>query len=274
MIKELTIAFENCESMTFNGNVIGEFEIRDIQTVIRRIASNSIDKYQIADTVFFELFAEGNTEYDPFGIEKERTTAFDRLQKYMDITSIEITYEDGTTDEIYVDYNTNGHCGLGADNVNQTVYLSRLGNIYVLISENKKIEYFVNLESIEDKETVDFRKDMYNIGDVKYEEQPLTVDNLPDFYRYVQLTEQYGKEKYEVNYIVAVRVPYVDKYGNNRWRFIYEPSCEQSFYTYVNPKWKYYSDKVSDFVEERHRRVGDGFTISELKEKYPLPPEK
>ena len=49
---------------------------------------------------------------------------------------------------------------LGAPNKNQKSYISDLGNLYVVISEKEQFEDVFNKEKINDKDVVNFHKEM------------------------------------------------------------------------------------------------------------------
>lgn len=97
--------------------ILGTFLIDNLHYSIQRIASNSIVKMTIADTIVIELFSEGDREYRPFGA-LEKTTIFERLQKYNDITQIIVHYEDQAEETCFVNWAE----GDDYENKNQMVY--------------------------------------------------------------------------------------------------------------------------------------------------------
>jgi hypothetical protein len=249
-LKQIEIGFENCETITISKNMIGRFSLDDIRPVIRRIACNAINKYWVAGEVQMEIFRCGNQKYKPFG-QLEEQDMLERLSEYKDITSIDILYEDGTTESYLVDYDEGEYEGcLGAENINEHIYISDLGNIYVVISKDKKIEDFFGNE-INDNKVVEFRKDMMDIGIEEPEEHDFANDNMPDPYRYVFLDD--GKHE-----ILAVLVD--DK--SNGWKIISESDDER-----IEPiRWKYPNEKLDRFLEEQNK--GKKLDIDILKATY------
>ena len=154
-IKSIEFVFENCESFNIDTNYFGAFLIDDIRYSIQRIACNSIVKMAIADTMVIELFSEGDREYRPFGA-LEKTTIFERLQKYNDITQVIIHYEDQTEETYFANWAEGDDC----ENKNQSVYRSDLGNLYIVINEEKDFATFFDTEYINDKDYIDFAKEM------------------------------------------------------------------------------------------------------------------
>ena len=154
-IKSIEFVFENCESFNIDANYFGAFLIDDIRYSIQRIACNSIVKMAIADTIVIELFSEGDREYRPFG-GLEKTTIFERLQKYNDITQIIVHYEDQTEEAYFTDWAKEND----GENKNQGICKSDLGNLYIIISEEKDFSTFFDTEDINDKDYIDFAKDV------------------------------------------------------------------------------------------------------------------
>lgn len=164
-LKTIEIGFENCESITISKNMIGEFNLDDTRPIIRRIACNSISKYWAAGEIQMELFRCKNQTYKPFG-QLEEQDMLERVSQYRDITSIDIIYEDGTTEFYLVDYDEGENEGcLGAENINEDLYVSELGNVYICISRcKKKVADYFDLNEINNAETVELRKKMMDIG--------------------------------------------------------------------------------------------------------------
>lgn len=152
-IKSIEFVFENCECFSIDAKYLGEFELSDIHQCIHRIASNCIAKMDCANTVAIEIFSEGNKEYSPFGVRDRDETLFDRFM-YHDITSIEIVYDDETSETYYVDYE--------GDEINeyQKNYMNNFGDMYIVISKDKGIFDFFDEDEINDEEIISFAKDM------------------------------------------------------------------------------------------------------------------
>ena len=155
-IKSIEFVLENCEGFNIDANYFGAFLIDDIRYSIQRIACNSIVKMAIADTIVIELFSEGDREYRPFGVLEKTTTLFERLQKYNDITQIIVHYEDQTEEAYFTDWAE----GDDYENKNQSVCKSDLGNLYIVINEEKDFSTFFDTEYMNDKDYIDFTKDV------------------------------------------------------------------------------------------------------------------
>lgn len=158
-VKKVEFIFENCESFEIESKYFGGFQVSDITTSVFRIACNSISKMTTAHTIAFEIFSEGNDQYNPFG-NSENTRKFDRIEAWRDITSIVLFYDDGTHESYYVDYDEEVEGALGAENLNQHTYLSALGNLYIVIAKGKDVFDFFDKEEIESEESINFSKTM------------------------------------------------------------------------------------------------------------------
>lgn len=156
-IKSIEFVFENCEAFEVEAKYFAGFQLEDIRTSIARIACNAISKFQTAYSVVIELFKEANVQYDGFG---ERAYKFNRIVEHHDITSLVIHYSDDTTESYFVDYDEGGKDGLGAPNINQKTYISKLGNLYIVIENGKKIFDFFDKDEINDDDNMDFMKSM------------------------------------------------------------------------------------------------------------------
>jgi hypothetical protein len=176
-LKYITFCLENCDRITIDGKYIGDFVVKDIKTEIRRIATNAIDRIDIADTFAIEIHKDANKERYPFGqIDKPnwKQMTFDRLVKYSDITSIEFELYDDYTDEmeegaVYCtecyDYWVNWTGDNDEINDAQSNYVSKDGHLYIVISADKTIEDFFDKEDIDDSDYIDFHFDMCDVGD-------------------------------------------------------------------------------------------------------------
>ena len=167
-LKEITFVFENCEYITIDGKYVGYFLVDDIKTSFARIACNYIGKQVSTDTFVIEIHKDANKERCPFGITAYKQMTFDRF-KENDITSIEFVLEKEVDEntmrtEKYKYYTT----WTGDDwqtNDAQSTYISKDGNLYVVIAKDKKVEDFFNLEEIDDSDYMNFYFDMNDVGD-------------------------------------------------------------------------------------------------------------
>lgn len=160
LIEKIDITFENCESITLPQKVLGECYLGDIKTEIYRVASNVISKVTYANEVALEIFfPEAEELGNKSPLFDKNDTIFDRLMRHNDITHITLTYDDNSIEEYCVNYIAE-NCNLGAQNLNQSTIVSQCGNIYIVISEIKDIKDYFNLETINDKELMNYDKSM------------------------------------------------------------------------------------------------------------------
>jgi len=253
-LKELVITFENCEDIVIPRNAIGEFSIDGIHTIVKRIASNSISEYTVADEIIMEIFKEGNQKYRPFGGLEENET-LTRLSEYKDITSITVKFTDQTEEIFWVCYDEGDKEGvLGAENINEDIYTSELGNIYIVISNKvKKVIDCFDLEHINNKDAIDFEKDMYGIGVEESEIVSLSDNELPDLYRYVYLFFQNDDQT------LAVRVEDLD----SGWKWICQ---DEDLKGKIPVFWKYPNKKINSFIMETEKN--GKMDIEEIKRKH------
>lgn len=156
-VKEIKIIFENCESFTLQPEDVGQFQLSGITPMIQRIGCNCVAEIQLVKHVEMELFKEANMYYHFW--DEEPRKKFDRLMNWNDITGITLTYDDDSKLELYVSYK-DAYDGLGADNLNQHVYESSLGNLYIVVDETKTIEDCFQMSLIENEDEMSFMRDM------------------------------------------------------------------------------------------------------------------
>ena len=140
MSKKLTILFENCEALDFTIDEIKHISLKNFnrhyEFMSGSVASHELDLNVVSD-VHITLKKSSNKEYNPFNCEKLKTTVFDRVSNFNDITSIELTKEDGISELFYVPYDEGNNVGVvGATNINQHSYMDGDGNLHIIISEN------------------------------------------------------------------------------------------------------------------------------------------
>ncbi len=172
-IKNLTLTFENRDSVTIDGKYIGDFLVDDLHTYFRRIACNSIDKISHADIIAIEIHKDANKDryqFDQTDCPDWKQKTFDRIADYNDITSIEFEMEENNVEEdampkiecyqYYVDWIGDSEY----ENDAQTSYISSDGNMYLVIAKNKSIKDFFDMESINNAEEMDFHFNMCDVG--------------------------------------------------------------------------------------------------------------
>lgn len=173
-LKYIEFVFENCDYIKIEGKYIGDFLVDNLETSIKRIACNSIEKMDAANIIAIEIHKDANKERYQFGqshIEDFKEMTFDRFKEYGDITSIQFELEEDYVEEgqvprkEYYDYYVNWTEDNEYINEAQKTYLSKSGNLYIVIADKKNIEDFFCLEDIEDGEYMDFHFSMYDVGD-------------------------------------------------------------------------------------------------------------
>ena len=142
-VKKIELVLENCEVIDVT-NATGDFFIDDVHIEVSRIASNCIAKLLKTKEFFIQLYKFGEFKFIGFG----DTDPITRLKDYKDITSIELTYDDGLVESYYVDYDEGENEGaLGADNINQKTYETE-NSLFILVSANKTFDDF-NIEEVD-----------------------------------------------------------------------------------------------------------------------------
>lgn len=169
-LKEITFVFENCDSITIDGKYVGYFLVDDIRTYFARMAINHVGKGETAETFAIEIHKDANKERCEFGIKEYKQMTFDRF-KGCDITSIQFTLEEQYVEEGKIphtesyDYYVSWTSDSDYNNNAQSNYISKDDNLYVVISKDKKIEDFFDLEEIDDSDYADFHFCMLDVGD-------------------------------------------------------------------------------------------------------------
>lgn len=151
-IISIEFVFENCERFSIDAKYFASFYLGDIRGEFRRITHNAIVNMEIANVFYAGIFSEGNGDYDSCG--KTPRQKFDRLLAYNDITDIILRYDDGTRRQFFTLYN--------GDEVNayQTVKRSALGNLYIVIQDEKTVDDIYPDDEINDEESISFTKEM------------------------------------------------------------------------------------------------------------------
>ena len=144
----LTLMFKNCESIDIPLKYVGHIFIGDIKTNIERITLDNISQRDVAKEFFIELFKEGDLPYDGL----YNCNIFERIVRYRDLYMLEIKYDDGKTQYITLAYQGSGH------NIYQDSWISRLGNLYLVISARKCVDDYINDKEANNFLEVEMRK--------------------------------------------------------------------------------------------------------------------
>lgn len=164
-LKNITFTFENCDMITIDGKYIGNFLVDEIKTSIQRVACNAIMKMDIAKVIAIEIHKDANKERCALGCDNWKQMTFDRFLEYDDITSIELTLDDGDGNCTDYDYYVDWVGDSDMENEAQHSYVSKDNNLYIVISDGKNVEDYFDFEMIDDSEYMDFQFEMYEVGD-------------------------------------------------------------------------------------------------------------
>lgn len=98
--KCLTLILENCDQIYLDPKDVVFLNISNLTTNIR-VENGEVRKWYKASKLDLTLLSSANIECDRFG---NKYKIFDRLLNYPDITSIIIEYEDGSSEQIFVEW--------------------------------------------------------------------------------------------------------------------------------------------------------------------------
>lgn len=177
-VEKIDIIFENCETLTIPIERIGKFVMDDFHKSVHRTAVNAINEWEIANTIFIEIY------------NRKRTKKLYRICNYQDITQIWLTFDDLSEKCICVDYQEpDGHeDDLGAPNINQSAYVTDKGDILLTIAKNKTWHDFMNLDEKLDKDDI-----RYSLYDIKESDDVEGNIFTPDYYEESKLIEKEQK---------------------------------------------------------------------------------
>lgn len=170
-LKYITFVLENCDTVTVDGKYIGDFYVGKIESEIRRIACNSIIRMDTAKEIAIEIHKDANKEHLEFGCESFKTTVFEALTRYSDITSIQFELEEQYVEDgevpvkEYYDYLVNWCGESDYENEAQKSYISKPGHLYLVIDKDYNIEDYFDKEEIDNNETMNFHFDMCDVDD-------------------------------------------------------------------------------------------------------------
>lgn len=175
-LKYITFIFENCDSITIEGKYIGDFIVDNIQTSIRRIACNTIRRIDTANVFAIEIHKDANKEryqHNQTNLEEFKQMTFDRFTTWQDITYIEFELEDdlheeGNQTQLHA-YSLDWFGPDDTNNLSQKTYISKLGHLYIVVADNKRLCDFFDGEEIDNEENMTFHMKAYGIEDTKEE---------------------------------------------------------------------------------------------------------
>ena len=152
-LKNITFVFENCDSITVNGEYIDDLFVDDIRTSFKRLAVNCITKLETAHVFAVKINTNANIEryqFEQTDIEDFKQMTFDRFL-LADITSVELELEeDSPPDKNHTKSEKYKFCVVWTDesdyyNESQVNIIDDNGNLYITIAKDKAIEDFFDL---------------------------------------------------------------------------------------------------------------------------------
>lgn len=160
-VTKIELVLENGEAWEFERKDIGEFECSGIHRIISSIGCNRMMDYEECDEFFIELFSSADVPKKSLYYDKPKSP-FERLSKYADITSVEIMYNNGTSECIEVPFDG----GFNIPGTTQTCYLSDAGNLYIRVSKKGGVKGHVtellDLSKVDDIAYMNFKREMYH----------------------------------------------------------------------------------------------------------------
>lgn len=141
-VKGIELVLENCEYIKIPTKHLANIIIEDIDISVKRIAINSIDKLQTANSIFIEIIKPETIK--TLGLfdedDEESLSCSKRLKQHEDITSVEVIYDDDSKEEFFVDWNWDNEY----INSYQDTQLANNGNLYVLINQKKNLKEYLD----------------------------------------------------------------------------------------------------------------------------------
>lgn len=106
-VKSVEITFENLDYVEIPAEYFGGFCISGIRTTIERLALNAILQRTKTDHIEFELLAQVDDvlpelTQDLSFVPDEQLSLLRRIANRRDITSVELHYDDGSSDQFYI----------------------------------------------------------------------------------------------------------------------------------------------------------------------------
>lgn len=136
-VKSVEFILENCEALEFEARYIDSMVFEGFNRKIGRVAMNSIRSMESVDHVSIRVLAEADHS-NQFIVcfDEEDTSPFKRVMKYSDITSFVINYEDGSEEQLHVDWCESD------EYVNrfQSNEIASNGDLLVVVSRNKSVD--------------------------------------------------------------------------------------------------------------------------------------
>ena len=106
-VKSVGLIFENLDYVDIPAEYFGEFCISGIRTTVERLAFNAILQRTKSDDIEFELLSQVDDvlpelTQDLSFVSDEQSSLLRRIANRRDITSLDLRYDDGSSDQFYV----------------------------------------------------------------------------------------------------------------------------------------------------------------------------
>ncbi len=158
-VEKIEIVFENCDCLTFKIRDFYDFVIENVRPRVNRVGSNCIAKSNIAD-IYFHIFKGADKSYNEFGQEDWERSKFERIKNGCDITSVVLTYGDGTSEEFYpvwIDKDPNG-----CTNSCMEARITERGDLKVVITANRENSRLYERYLEDNEDDLDFCEDFFS----------------------------------------------------------------------------------------------------------------
>ena len=158
-LESIDLILENCEIIHIEGKHVGFFLVDNIHSSFQRWGANCIDKIDWADTFVIEIHKDANTEYSSFGIEDLKRKKFDRINEYWDITQIRFVI-DGKEYHYWLNWAD----GRDEVNLNQEVFISKEGHLFIKVVRGKTLADFFPIKYLNDDEDINESFSWYSMS--------------------------------------------------------------------------------------------------------------
>lgn len=153
-VSTIELILENCEVISLTPEDIGAFRLVGITEDIARIACNFIGNMKRCSDFFIELLPRADRLMQN-GFDDD-ISVFERIEKYSDITFVDICYTDGSCDSVWLAWGDDEQC-----NDWQHSYRSKNGVLYVYVKQDGQLSNYVDIDWINDPDYKGFVEDRY-----------------------------------------------------------------------------------------------------------------
>lgn len=147
-VESIEFALENCEGVKIDRENIGTFYLDDIKRSISRSAMNSIGGNYTAENLVVQICSKANRldAYTSTWSGNDRMP-FERLTTHNDICGVQINYQDGSSEYLYVKW-------IGDSEYNNDAQSSKINphtnDLYIVVGKDLNLEEVFGDELEED----------------------------------------------------------------------------------------------------------------------------